>query len=99
MLAVPDIAPPQSRPAAGIAFWHIGFRPFYLLATVFAAITISCRVAQFAGWTGAHMIVAGPLWHAHEMIFGYAFAFILLVVHFGPMLLKPRVDGRDGQPA
>ncbi len=64
------------RPAAGFAMWSIGFRPFYLFAAAFAAVAISCWVAQFAGWTGSHMVVAGPFWHAHEMIFGYAFAVI-----------------------
>jgi uncharacterized protein involved in response to NO len=76
MMAIPDAPPRQSQPAAGFALWNIGFRPFYLLAAGFAAVTISCWVAQFAGWTGSHMTVAGPLWHAHEMIFGYAFAVI-----------------------
>lgn len=76
MMAVPDAPAFQSQPAARFALWNIGFRPFYLLAAGFAAVTISCWVAQFAGWTGSHMVVAGPLWHAHEMIFGYAFAVI-----------------------
>ena len=59
-----------------MALWNAGFRPFFLFAAIFSAVAISCWVAQFAGWTGTHMVVAGPLWHAHEMIFGYAFAVI-----------------------
>jgi uncharacterized protein involved in response to NO len=75
MPAVP--AQPASSPAAGgFALWTIGFRPLYLFAMVFSAISICCWVAQFAGWTGSHMVLAGPLWHAHEMLFGYAFAVI-----------------------
>jgi uncharacterized protein involved in response to NO len=60
----------------GFALWNLGFRPFYLLAGTFAVITIACWVAQFAGVLGSHTYLAGPAWHAHEMIFGYAFAVI-----------------------
>ena len=35
-----------------------------------------CWVAQVAGWLGSHSYLRGPLWHAHEMIFGFAFAVI-----------------------
>jgi uncharacterized protein involved in response to NO len=76
MIAAPDIRPRPIPPAARFALWSIGFRPFYLLASVFAIGAISFWIAQFAGWTGVHAVVAGPLWHAHEMIFGYAFAVV-----------------------
>jgi len=75
MTAVPDARSRPSPPARS-ALWSIGFRPFYLFAMLFAIVAISCWVAQFAGWTGSHMVIAGPFWHAHEMIFGYAFAVI-----------------------
>jgi uncharacterized protein involved in response to NO len=58
------------------ALWTLGFRPLFLCAVLFAAVSIACWVAQFAGWTGTRMLLAGPLWHAHEMLFGYAFAVI-----------------------
>ncbi len=76
MPSVPDVRPVASPAAGRFALWTIGFRPLYLFAMVFSAITISCWVAQFAGWTGRHMVLGGPLWHAHEMLFGYAFAVI-----------------------
>jgi len=73
----PDSPTPARRPARrGFALWNLGFRPFYLLAGTFAVITIAFWVAQFAGAFGAHTYLAGPAWHAHEMIFGYAFAVI-----------------------
>lgn len=59
----------------GFALWQLGFRPFYLLATVFAALSVGMWAAQFAGYlpyTGH----TGPAWHAHETIFGYTFAVI-----------------------
>ena len=50
----------------------LGFRPFYILAGAYAALAVPLWAAQYAGWLpGASM-----LWHAHEMIFGFAFAVI-----------------------
>lgn len=54
------------------SFLALGFRPFYLLAGAYAALAVPLWFAQYAGWLPA----ADPLWHAHEMLFGYAFAVI-----------------------
>lgn len=57
------------------ALLQLGFRPFYLLAAIFAAISVGTWAAQFAGYlpyTGH----TGPSWHAHELIFGYTFAVV-----------------------
>jgi uncharacterized protein involved in response to NO len=62
--------PPQ------FALWALGFRPFYLLASGFAALSIALWAAQFAGWV-AHPYLAGPLWHAHEMLFGFTLAVVV----------------------
>ncbi len=58
------------------ALWNLGFRPFFLLAGLFAAASILAWTAQLAGAAGAHPYVTGPTWHAHEMIFGYAFGVV-----------------------
>jgi uncharacterized protein involved in response to NO len=63
--------------ATGFALWNLGFRPLYLLAGLFATLSIPVWVAQYAGWLGGQAIIAGPLWHAHEMLFGYTFAVIV----------------------
>ncbi len=76
MSTASHVQPAASAPTNRFALWNLGFRPFFLFAVVFSTITIACWVAQFAGWTGSHMFRAGPLWHAHEMLFGYAFAVI-----------------------
>lgn len=69
--------PRRSTPAPrGLALWQLGFRPFYLLASSFAAISIGLWALQFAGWLGTPYL-AGPLWHAHEMVFGFALAVIV----------------------
>lgn len=62
---------PSARPR-GVALWQLGFRPFYLLASVFAALSIALWAAQTAGWI--HPLLPSPLWHAHEMLFGYTLA-------------------------
>jgi uncharacterized protein involved in response to NO len=69
-LKVPEHA--QAAPSA-FALWHLGFRPFYLLASIFASLSIALWGAQFAGWLSAPYL-RGPLWHAHEMVFGCTLA-------------------------
>ncbi len=50
----------------------LGFRPLYLLAGAYAALSVPLWALQYAGYLpGANM-----LWHAHEMLFGYAYAVI-----------------------
>jgi len=69
----PSVEPIPNR----FALWNLGFRPFYLLAGLFAALSILAWVAPFAGWMDSHARLGDPRWHAHEMIFGYAFAVIV----------------------
>ena len=58
------------------ALWQLGFRPFYLLASIFAALSIPLWALQFSGLLG-HAYLAGPVWHAHEMLFGFTLAVIV----------------------
>ncbi|MGE0797209.1 MAG: NnrS family protein [Lautropia sp.] len=56
--------------------WQLGFRPFYLLAGIFATLAIPLWALQFSGLIGgAHL--TGPVWHAHEMLFGFALAVVV----------------------
>ncbi|HKR39909.1 MAG TPA: NnrS family protein, partial [Paraburkholderia sp.] len=60
----------------GFALWRLGFRPFYLLASGFAAVSIALWALQFAGLLkGAYL--RGPIWHAHEMLFGFTLAVVV----------------------
>ncbi|TAK67944.1 MAG: NnrS family protein [Betaproteobacteria bacterium] len=78
LLTSPDQPSAHATPApTGFALWNLGFRPFYLLAGLFATLSVPVWMAQYAGWLGGYVIIAGPLWHAHEMLFGYAFAVIV----------------------
>jgi uncharacterized protein involved in response to NO len=58
--------------AAGPALFALGFRPLYLLAGAYAALSVPLWALQYAGVLPG----ANPGWHAHEMLFGYAFAVI-----------------------
>jgi len=66
---------PGARAARGLPLLRLGFRPFYLLASVFAAASVALWSAQYAGWMRATYL-AGPLWHAHEMLFGFTVAVV-----------------------
>jgi uncharacterized protein involved in response to NO len=55
-----------------MALFALGFRPFYLLAGSFSAFAVAYRAVQYTGWVPQ----VPALWHAHEMVFGFAFAVI-----------------------
>ncbi len=55
---------------------RLGFRPFYLLAAIYAAFSIPLWIAQLAGLLPGSAALPGTLWHAHEMLFGFALAVI-----------------------
>ena len=67
--------PPPAEATALHPLWRLGFRPFYLCASAFAALSIALWTAQYAGWLTAS-VLPSPLWHAHEMLCGFAFAVI-----------------------
>jgi len=71
----PIESPPPPPPQ--FALWNLGFRPFYLLAGIFAALSVPLWAGRFAGWLGEWVYASESSWHAHEMIFGYAFAVIV----------------------
>lgn len=56
---------------------RLGFRPFFLAAGVFSILSMAIWMANYIfavefSFSG----IAPPLWHAHEMIFGYAMAVV-----------------------
>ena len=59
----------------GFALWNLGFRPFFLLASAFSAISVLLWVAQYAGGL-PFAYLPHQLWHGHEMLFGYALAVV-----------------------
>ncbi len=67
---------PATRTSHGPALFAKGFRPFFLLAGVFAVALLPMWLAAlFAGYDpGAYF--GAMYWHAHEMVFGYSVAVI-----------------------
>ena len=75
-IALSGDAPHASpAPPGGFALWGLGFRPFYLLGSVFAALSIILWALQYGGLL-PFAYLPGPLWHAHEMLFGYTLAVV-----------------------
>ena len=61
----------MSRPVLAL-----GFRPFYLLASVFAVVAILLWLASLNGRLHFGAYLPGMFWHSHEMLFGYIVAVI-----------------------
>lgn len=64
----------ESRTARGWPLLRLGFRPFYLGAAAFAALSVPAWVAAILGLWGLQPTAAALYWHAHEMLFGFAAA-------------------------
>lgn len=76
--------PISSAPAApvnpvlhGLPVLRLGFRPFYLGAALLAALAIPVWIATFLGHLSLNPAAPPLLWHAHEMLFGFATAVIV----------------------
>lgn len=54
--------------------WQLGFRPFFLFGVPSGAALLSVWMGALSGISSLTHIT--PLWHAHEMIFGFALAII-----------------------
>jgi uncharacterized protein involved in response to NO len=57
-------------------FLRLGFRPFYLLAAAFAAISVPLWIARYFGWADG-LTHVDLNWHMHEMVFGFIIAVIV----------------------
>jgi uncharacterized protein involved in response to NO len=51
-----------------------GFRPFFLLASGWAALAVFLWLLALSGRWSPRGPLAGTAWHAHEMVFGFAVA-------------------------
>ena len=76
LIKIKNASAAAAAPPSGFALWQLGFRPFYLLASVFAALSIGLWALQFSGWLGRPYL-QGPMWHAHEMLFGFTLAVVV----------------------
>ncbi|MGO4813581.1 NnrS family protein [Cupriavidus sp. 2MCAB6] len=83
MLPLAQNQPPASHATTryhGHPVLALAFRPFYLLAAAFAVVAVGVWTAIYLGWwphAGAQPAMGGMLWHAHEMVFGFAAAIVV----------------------
>lgn len=65
---------PRYRPHSGAAVLSAGFRPFFLAAALWAAFGVPLWLAAYTEGLVLPTRLAPWVWHAHEMIFGFAAA-------------------------
>ena len=70
---IPGIDEPRDR-YAGPAILLQGFRPFFLAAALWAAVSVALWLPILQGRIGLPSAFDPLFWHAHEMIFGFVAA-------------------------
>ena len=69
---------PVAVPALqGLPVLRLGFRPLYIAGTLFAALALPIWLVMFFGQLAWTPNAPPLLWHAHEMLFGFAVAIIV----------------------
>jgi uncharacterized protein involved in response to NO len=60
------------------SLWQLGFRPFFLLGSLHAALAMAIWVSFLAGGWAPRMGGVDPvLWHSHEMVYGFSSAIVI----------------------
>lgn len=74
-----QILPPSGKREApgGFALWRLGFRPFYLLGALYAALGVPLWIAMLTGVLAPVGGMPPMVWHAHEMVYGFAVAIVI----------------------
>ena len=62
---------PDRRQFSGPALLSFGFRPFFLLAGLFAVLAIGLWLPEYEGEITLRTAFSPLAWHAHEMLYGY----------------------------
>jgi uncharacterized protein involved in response to NO len=65
---------PRYRETSWPALFSQGFRPFFLAAAIWAPVSLALWMMELAGAFVLPTSFDGAVWHAHEMIFGFATA-------------------------
>lgn len=68
--------PPQAPDRSPPAYLSLGFRPFFLLGALFAAVMIALWVPWFLGFIEVPSTFPPVAWHSHELLFGFMIAVI-----------------------
>ncbi|AGK56741.1 NnrS family protein [Hyphomicrobium denitrificans 1NES1] len=65
------------RDYRGPAIFSFGFRPFFLLASIWSALAVPLWLLPFLGVGESWAAIFTRDWHVHEMLFGYTAAVIV----------------------
>lgn len=71
-----SMAVPRTRPGNYPAILSYGFRPFFLLGSVYAGVTILFWLPLLYGYLETSSAFSPVDWHVHEMLFGYVAAVV-----------------------
>jgi uncharacterized protein involved in response to NO len=63
---------PRYRASQGPALFSAGFRPFFLLASIWAAVAVPLWLGVYAGGFVLPSRLDPVVWHVHEMVYGFA---------------------------
>ncbi|WP_374303394.1 NnrS family protein [Paracoccus sp. (in: a-proteobacteria)] len=63
---------PRGLKQDGAALWSYGFRPFFLGGAIWAVAAMALWIAALAHGLPLGGDFGAPLWHAHEMVWGFA---------------------------
>lgn len=62
---------PRYRPSTGPVWLSAGYRPFFVLAALWALVVLPLSVAAMLGSVALPIAVDPVRWHFHELIYGY----------------------------
>lgn len=65
---------PRYRPHAGPTLFSAGFRPFFLASALWAGLAVPIWLVAYATGIAPPSALPAIIWHAHEMVFGFAAA-------------------------
>jgi uncharacterized protein involved in response to NO len=76
MTVAPDGTQPRDPPVRRFALFDYGFRPFFLLAGLYAAAIVPAWLYLFAHHSVPFGALPAMYWHSHELVYGFVAAAI-----------------------
>ncbi len=70
------MAIPRYKAHAGPVLFSAGFRPFFLAASIWAAVAVPLWLHVYAGGVAPPILMPAIIWHPHELVYGYAAAVV-----------------------
>src|SRR5687768_18546876 len=69
-----EITCPLTNKTVQMPVLSVGFRPFFLLAAVWAALAVPVWLTAYVHGYAPRADLPAMFWHAHEMVYGFGFA-------------------------